>query len=268
MRTPVKEPVKEPARTPTRAPSRAPVRAPMRAPMRAPARAPMGAPARAPMRAPARAPMGAPARAPMGAPMRAPARAPMRAPGDQLILEEDYDENYIPSEQDIHDFARQIGIDPEREPELLWLAREVAVAPLPPEWKPCQDVTGEVYYFNFSTGQSTWDHPCDEHYRQLVAQERERAHHGRTASAISGSGSTGTRKNKEKKKKKKKEKKKEKKKKEPEGLKAPRLLAPLAPLRGMCDLSVPGLRGSLGNSTDLHPLKSSLGNKPYIRHWR
>ncbi|XP_076876981.1 centrosomal protein of 164 kDa-like [Brachyhypopomus gauderio] len=145
----------------------------------------------------------------------------LRGPvGEQLILEEDCDENYIPSEQDIHDFARQIGIDPEREPELLWLAREVAVAPLPPEWKPCQDVTGEVYYFNFSTGQSTWDHPCDEHYRQLVAQERERAHHGRTASAISGSASTGTRKNKEKKKKKKE--KKEKKKKEPEGLKAPR----------------------------------------------
>ncbi|XP_076841059.1 uncharacterized protein LOC143485497 [Brachyhypopomus gauderio] len=185
------------------------------------------------------------------------ADALQRPVGDQLILEEDYDENYIPSEQDIHDFARQIGIDPEREPELLWLAREVAVAPLPPEWKPCQDVTGEVYYFNFSTGQSTWDHPCDEHYRQLVAQERERAHHGRTASAISGSASTGTTKNKEKKKKKKK--KEEKKKKEPEGLKAPRLLAPLAPLRGMCDLSVPGLRGSLGNSTDLHPLKSSLG---------
>ncbi|XP_076841048.1 uncharacterized protein LOC143485486 [Brachyhypopomus gauderio] len=56
--------------------------------------------------------------------------------GDQLILEEDYDENYIPSEQEVHDFARQIGIDSEREPELLWLAREVAVAPLPPEWKP------------------------------------------------------------------------------------------------------------------------------------
>ncbi|XP_076876985.1 uncharacterized protein LOC143526225 [Brachyhypopomus gauderio] len=188
-----------------------------------------------------------------------PAADALRGPvGEQLILEEDCDENYIPSEQDIHDFARQIGIDPEREPELLWLAREVAVAPLPPEWKPCQDVTGEVYYFNFSTGQSTWEHPCDEHYRQLVAQERERAHHGRTASAISGSASTGTRKNKEKKKKKKE--KKEKKKKEPEGLKAPRLLAPLAPLRGMCDLSVPGLRGSLGNFTDLHPLKSSLGD--------
>ncbi|KAL7825377.1 hypothetical protein AOLI_G00325840 [Acnodon oligacanthus] len=147
--------------------------------------------------------------------------------GDQLILEEDYDENYIPSEQEIHEYAREIGIDPDREPELLWLAREGIVAPLPPEWKPCQDVTGDVYYFNFSTGQSTWDHPCDEQYRHLVAQERERAQprFSRTAPTASASvpaTAAAAKKDKEKKKKKdKKEKKKEKKKNEQEGLKAP-----------------------------------------------
>lgn len=37
---------------------------------------------------------------------------------------------------EIQDFAREIGIDPEKEPELIWLAREGIVAPLPPEWKP------------------------------------------------------------------------------------------------------------------------------------
>ncbi|KFQ58301.1 Centrosomal protein of 164 kDa, partial [Pelecanus crispus] len=94
--------------------------------------------------------------------------------GDQLILEEDYDETYIPSEQEIQDFAREIGIDPEKEPELIWLAREGIVAPLPPEWKPCQDITGDIYYFNFANGQSMWDHPCDDHYRELVIQEREK----------------------------------------------------------------------------------------------
>ncbi|XP_053095749.1 centrosomal protein of 164 kDa isoform X4 [Pangasianodon hypophthalmus] len=169
--------------------------------------------------------------------------------GDQLILEEDYDETYIPSEQEIHEYAREIGIDPEREPELLWLAREGIVAPLPAEWKPCQDVTGDVYYFNFSTGQSTWDHPCDEEYRHLVAQERERS-----------SGSAPVRRDKEKKKKKeKKEKKKEKKKSEPEGPKAPGPLGPLAPLRSVCDAPVPALRGSLGSSSGLQPLKTPLG---------
>ncbi|CDQ90951.1 unnamed protein product [Oncorhynchus mykiss] len=122
--------------------------------------------------------------------------------GDQLILEEDYDENYIPSQQEIHEYAREIGIDPNQEPELLWLAREGIVAPLPPEWKPCQDVSGDVYYFNFSSGQSTWDHPCDEQYRSLVKQERERAGtqpHGPLTTAA---------KKKEKKKKDKKEPKK------------------------------------------------------------
>ncbi|XP_035390004.1 centrosomal protein of 164 kDa-like isoform X2 [Electrophorus electricus] len=174
--------------------------------------------------------------------------------GDQLILEEDYDENYIPTEQEIHEYAREIGIDPNLEPELLWLAREGIVAPLPPEWKPCQDVTGDVYYFNFSTGQSTWDHPCDEHYRQLVAQERERAQscHSRATPAISRSAFIGSKKDREKKKKK-----KEKKKKEPLGLKAPGVLAPV---RGVCDASVPGLQSFLGNSTDHHPIKYSLGD--------
>ncbi|XP_069003642.1 centrosomal protein of 164 kDa-like isoform X2 [Embiotoca jacksoni] len=186
--------------------------------------------------------------------------------GDQLILEEDYDENYIPSEQEIQEYAREIGIDPDDEPELLWLAREGIVAPLPPEWKPCQDVTGDIYYFNFSTGQSTWDHPCDEHYRRLVDQERERAQLTATA------GGAGMKKDKKKKKEKKE--KKEKKKKEP--LKTPRgftsalapLLSPLgslAPLRGLdgpgpgpLSGSAPALRGSLDSSGGLEPLKPSL----------
>ncbi|XP_078140487.1 uncharacterized protein cep164 isoform X1 [Centroberyx gerrardi] len=189
--------------------------------------------------------------------------------GDQLILEEDYDENYIPSEQEIHEYAREIGIDPDSEPELLWLAREGMVAPLPHEWKPCQDVTGDVYYFNFSSGQSTWDHPCDEHYRRLVAQERERAQ--LTAAA----GGPGPKKDKDKKKKKEKKEKKEKKKKEP--LKTPGALSStlgplpsplggLAPLRGLdapgpgpLPGSAPSLRGSLGSSGGLEPLKTALG---------
>ncbi|MED6284553.1 hypothetical protein CHARACLAT_020266 [Characodon lateralis] len=186
--------------------------------------------------------------------------------GDQLILEEDYDENYIPSEQEIHEYAREIGIDPDNEPELLWLAREGMVAPLPPEWKPCQDVTGDIYYFNFSSGQSTWDHPCDEHYRRSVVQERERA---QLTGAAGGGGAK-----KDKKKKKEKKEKKEKKKKEPPKtpaalssslgpLSSP--LSTLAPLRGLDVLgpgplsgSIPPVRGSLGSSVGLEPLKMSL----------
>lgn len=161
-----------------------------------------------------------------------------------------------------------------------------------------QDVTGDIYYFNFSSGQSTWDHPCDEHYRRLVAQERERAQ------LAAAAGGTGAKKDKDKKKKKEKKEKKEKKKKETlktpgvscfvvVGLNAsvcvttvltsltmslflqalssalgplPSSLGSLAPLRGLdapgsgpLPGSAPALRRSLGSSGGLEPLKTSLG---------
>lgn len=59
-------------------------------------------------------------------------------------------------------------------------------------------MNGDIYYFNFSSGESTWDHPCDEYYRKLVVQERERA---KLAAAAAG---TGAKKDKKKKKEKKK----------------------------------------------------------------
>ncbi|KAM6052201.1 uncharacterized protein VSU04_011642 [Chlamydotis macqueenii] len=100
--------------------------------------------------------------------------APVACFGDQIVMEEALDEERLLDEEGMKDFAREIGTDPEKEPELMWLAREAIRAPLPAEWKPCQDSMGKIYYFNFATGQSTWDHPCDLHYRQLVIQEREK----------------------------------------------------------------------------------------------
>jgi len=37
-----------------------------------------------------------------------------------------------------------------------------------------QDQTGDIYYFNFSTGESVWDHPRDDFYRNRVFEERQR----------------------------------------------------------------------------------------------
>ncbi|KAI9202509.1 uncharacterized protein BJ171DRAFT_444517 [Polychytrium aggregatum] len=63
-------------------------------------------------------------------------------------------------------------MDTEREGHLFWIARESLKAPLPPNWKPCQTEDGNIYYFNFVTGESIWDHPCDEHYRKLYEREK------------------------------------------------------------------------------------------------
>ncbi|XP_027595078.1 centrosomal protein of 164 kDa isoform X5 [Pipra filicauda] len=172
--------------------------------------------------------------------------------GNQLILEEDYNDSYVPDEQEIRNFAPIIGIDPEKESELLWLARECLVAPLPPDWKPCQDTTGDVYYFNFATGQSMWEHPCDEQYRELVIREREK---------LLAQGSLRKEKKEKKQKKEKKEKKEKKDKKEKQSLKqtpplGPHLapiqlpLGPLSPLRGLAPAQPVVLRGSVGSVVD------------------
>lgn len=118
---------------------------------------------------------------------------------NQLILDEEYDESYQPTEEEIFEYAQVIGINPYKEPELLYIARQGIVAPLPPDWKPCQDPSGEIYYFNFSTGDSVWDHPCDEHFRDMVTQEREML---KNRPKTAGKSKPKEKKNKEKKKEK------------------------------------------------------------------
>ena len=64
-------------------------------------------------------------------------------------------------------------MDLEKEKDLLWIAREGLRAPLPEHWKPCKvPGTGDIYYFNFQTGDSVWEHPCDEYYKNLYATEK------------------------------------------------------------------------------------------------
>ncbi|KAM4757199.1 centrosomal protein of 164 kDa isoform 6-T6 [Cyanocitta cristata] len=170
--------------------------------------------------------------------------------GNQLILEEDYSESYVPNEKEIREFAPIIGVDPDTEPELLWLVRECLMTPLPPNWKACRDITGggELYYFNFENGCSMWEHPCDERYRQLVICEREKL-------LAQGSLKKQKKEKKEKKQKKeKKEKKKDKKEKHflkqlpPPGCQLAPIQPPLgtlSPLRGLTPSSSFALRGSL-----------------------
>ena len=59
-------------------------------------------------------------------------------------------------------------------------AREALKAPLPEHWKPCKSNDGEIYYFNFATGESVWDHPCDEYYKKLCEDEKAKKARGGT----------------------------------------------------------------------------------------
>ncbi|BHF77683.1 hypothetical protein SprV_0602079200 [Sparganum proliferum] len=94
------------------------------------------------------------------------------SPSGVLILEENND--HMPSEEEILMYATSIGIDAEKEPELIYLAREGISAPLPEGWSAIQDKDNNIFYHECSTGRTTQDHPMDALYRKLVAEARKR----------------------------------------------------------------------------------------------
>lgn len=95
--------------------------------------------------------------------------------GSKVIVLEN-DEPRVPSEEEVKEYAAFLGIDPDTEPHLMWIAWEGVAAPVPPPWKACHNTEAEneeeIFYFNFETAESVWDHPCDEKYRQLVDKAR------------------------------------------------------------------------------------------------
>jgi hypothetical protein len=92
---------------------------------------------------------------------------------EQVVLEEEIDPNYEPTNEEIEEYATWLGMDLQNDNELFWIAKEGLKAPLPPDWKPCKSPEGEIYYFNFSNGESVWDHPCDEYYKKLYKDEKD-----------------------------------------------------------------------------------------------
>lgn len=92
---------------------------------------------------------------------------------DCVILEENLDSSYKPTNDEITQYADWLGFDLPKDNHLLHIAKEGLEAPLPKDWKPCKTKeSGEIYYFNFVTGESTWDHPCDEHYREIFQKAK------------------------------------------------------------------------------------------------
>ena len=89
--------------------------------------------------------------------------------GDEDQMEDD---EYDPSEQEIIEYCEWLGMDPQKEKALTWIAREALKAPLPECWKICYTEEREVYYFNMRSGESIWDHPMDAYYKSLFRQEK------------------------------------------------------------------------------------------------
>eukprot|EP00741_Cyanophora_paradoxa_P000330 tig00000403_g321.t1 len=84
------------------------------------------------------------------------------------------DEENRPSALEIANFARYLGMDPVLDAELLWIAEEALVAPLPDGWGEYYDPDGFPYYWNAETLESQWQHPLDDYYRDLYRKARSK----------------------------------------------------------------------------------------------
>ena len=93
---------------------------------------------------------------------------------ESVVLEEELPDDYEPTQDEILEYAKWLGMDSDKDHELFWIAREGLKAPLPENCKPYQTGDHEIYYFNFATGESVWEHPCDEYYRNLYHEEMEK----------------------------------------------------------------------------------------------
>ena len=54
------------------------------------------------------------------------------------------DPAYVPSEDEVVEYAKWLGMDLEKDQDLFWVAREGLMAPLPKNWKPCKTKDTEV----------------------------------------------------------------------------------------------------------------------------
>eukprot|EP00747_Dinoflagellata_sp_TGD_P168793 gnl/TRDRNA2_/TRDRNA2_196036_c0_seq1.p1 gnl/TRDRNA2_/TRDRNA2_196036_c0~~gnl/TRDRNA2_/TRDRNA2_196036_c0_seq1.p1 ORF type:complete len:371 (+),score=67.75 gnl/TRDRNA2_/TRDRNA2_196036_c0_seq1:100-1113(+) len=96
----------------------------------------------------------------------------MRDGGGVVTLWEDI--KYEFTDDDVDAYSEWLGMDPDKDQAYLWIAEEGLKCPLPHPWKVYATDAGEVFYFNHQTNKSVWDHPCDEFYRKLFQDLKEK----------------------------------------------------------------------------------------------
>lgn len=95
-------------------------------------------------------------------------------PSQFIFLEDNMDENYEPTSQEIAEYAEMLGFNLSEDKDLLWIARDGLKAPLPENWRAVGTSEGDVYYYNTVTEETSWDHPMDEFYKQKYEQEKRK----------------------------------------------------------------------------------------------
>ena len=90
-----------------------------------------------------------------------------------IVLDDRIDPEYIPTDGEVADYAKWMGMNITCDGPFEWIAREGLKAPVPSPWRSCKTNNDEIYFFNFCTGTSSWDHPLDDHLKSLYTELRD-----------------------------------------------------------------------------------------------
>jgi len=71
---------------------------------------------------------------------------------------------------DLHEYGLSLGVDldADGDEDLSWAVQQAFNAPLPSSWTEYMDDTGRAYYIKDGSSTSTWEHPMDGVYRELL----------------------------------------------------------------------------------------------------
>lgn len=78
----------------------------------------------------------------------------------------------VEADTDLLEYGRSLGLhefENGKDADLKWVVHEAFEAPLPVDWTEHVDAEGRVYFFNQISEESTWSHPMDGVYRELIA---------------------------------------------------------------------------------------------------
>ena len=137
---------------------------------------------------------------------------------ESVVLDGVHGEAYEPSEEEVIEYAVQLGMELPQDSALLHIAIEALKAcattqtrstfctrlssllslppvgsrallgldsPLPAAWKPCSSPEGDIYYFNFDTGESLWDRPdIETHKARFLLEKAKLLEGGAEAEAV------------------------------------------------------------------------------------
>jgi hypothetical protein len=74
---------------------------------------------------------------------------------------------------EVMSFADYLGFDLHAFPDLYWIAEQARSAPIPEAWTEHVDETGNSYYYNEETQESSWEHPLDGYFKGLYERHKQ-----------------------------------------------------------------------------------------------